>query len=124
MKLALAKQFGRSAERYTDFNDKQGCLFDEAELDALMAEGRIIDNDTGNEVEVDIKPYKRKKNRGKRKPLPEYLPREIIEYRLAGEDLVLENGAILSEIGSDISEQLEIIPATVKVMSIFAINTR
>ena len=43
LKLALAKQFGRSAERYTDFNDKQSCLFDEAELDALMAEGQVID---------------------------------------------------------------------------------
>jgi hypothetical protein len=103
LKLALAKQFGRSAERYTDFNDKQGCLFDEAELDALMAEGHIIDHDTGD-VEVDIKPHKRKTNRGKRKPLPDYLPREIIEYHLTGEDLVLDNGAVLSEIGSDTSE--------------------
>ena len=74
----MAKQFGRSAERYTDFNDKQGCLFDEAELDALMAEGHIIDHDTGD-VEVDIKPHKRKTNQGKRKPLPDYLPREIID---------------------------------------------
>ena len=111
----MAKQFGRSAERYTDFNDKQGCLFDEAELDALMAEGHIIDHDTGD-VEVDIKPHKRKTNQGKRKPLPDYLPREIIEYHLTGEDLVLDNGAILSEISSDTSEQLEIILAMVKVI--------
>ena len=35
---------------------------------------------------------------------------------LTGEDLVLDNGAVLSEISSDTSEQLEIIPATVKVI--------
>ena len=76
LKLAYARKYGRSAERYTDPN--QTSLFDEAELEALAEEGKTFDNDSGEEVEV--KTHSRKKKRGKRKPLPDYLPRETIEH--------------------------------------------
>ena len=77
LKLANAKKYGRSSERYADPN--QTSLFDEAELEAQAEAGRTFDNETGEEVQ--IKGHKRKSNRGKRKPLPSYLPRETIEHR-------------------------------------------
>ena len=65
-------------------------MFDEAELEAQAEAGRTFDNETGEEVQ--IKEHKRKPNRGKRKPLPSYLPRETIEHRLPEAALVLPNG--------------------------------
>ena len=112
LKLAYARKYGRSAERYTDPN--QTSLFDEAELESLAEEGKTFDNDTGEEVEV--KTHSRKKKRGKRKPLPDYLPRETIEHRLPESALTLPTGEHYVEIGFDKSEQLEVIPATVKVI--------
>ena len=112
LKLANTRKYGRSSERYTDPN--QTSLFNEAELEAQAEEGRTFDNDTGEEVEV--KGHKRKPNRGKRKPLPGYLPRETIEHRLPESALVLPNGDRYVEIGFEKSEQLEVIPASVKVI--------
>ena len=67
LKIALARKYGRSAETYVDPN--QIDLFDEAET------GVIIDNDSG-EV-INVPGHTRTKKRGKRQPLPDYLPREI-----------------------------------------------
>ena len=75
LKLAWAKRFGKSSEQFIDPNDPQGDLFDEAYVDS-----NIIDNETSD---VEVKPYTRKKTRSKRQPLPDYLPREIIEYKLS-----------------------------------------
>ena len=77
LKLANARKYDPSSERYSDPN--QTSLFDEAELEAQAEEGRTFDNDTGEEV--DVKGHKRKPTRGKRKPLPSYLPRETIVHR-------------------------------------------
>ena len=107
LKLALARRFGKSSETYFDANDPQMNLFDEAELGRV-----IIDNDTG-EIEV---PAHTRKRRGKRKPLPKYLPREIVEHKLPESDLLLENGLKYEVIGTEESEQLDIIPADVKVI--------
>jgi transposase len=112
LKLAYARKYGRSSERYTDPN--QTSLFDEAELDAQAEAGRTFDNDTGDEVEVNS--HKRTKKRGKRKPLPAYLPRETLEHRLPESALVLPNGDRYVEIGFEKSEQLEVVPASVKVI--------
>ena len=66
LKLANARKYGRSSERYSDPN--QTSLFDEAELEAQAEEGRTFDNDTGEEV--DVKGHKRKPHRGKVSPCP------------------------------------------------------
>ena len=108
LKLAWAKRFGKSSEQFIDPNDPQGDLFDEAYVDS-----NIIDNETSD---VEVKPYTRKKTRSKRQPLPDYLPREIIEYKLSEGELLLDNGLKYEIIGADKSEQLEIVPADVKVI--------
>ena len=112
LKLANARKYGRSSERYTDPN--QTSLFDEAELEAQAEAGRTFDHDTGEEVEVKL--HKRTKTRGKRKPLPAYLPRETVEHRLPESALVLPNGDCYVEIGFEKSEQLAVVPASVKVI--------
>ncbi len=40
------------------------------------------------------------KNEGKRKPLPDYLPRETVEHRLSENEITLDNGLKYEEIGS------------------------
>ena len=106
LKIALARQYGRSAERYVDPN--QIDLFDEAET------GVIIDNDSG-EV-INVPGHTRTKKRGKRQPLPDYLPREIVEHQLPDSELILPNGLRYEIIGKEESEQLDVIPQDVRVI--------
>lgn len=107
LKLAHARRFGRSSESYVDMTDLQFSLFDEAET------GAVIDHDT---QEVIVEQHSRQHNRGKRKALPAYLPREIIECTISDDLLQLENGLCFEVIGYDESERLDIIPADVKVL--------
>lgn len=109
--LAKSKRFGLSSEEYLDPNDTQGDLFNEAEVS--------VEEESEEETELEeteVTSHKRKKNKGKRKPLPEYLPRETLEHRLSEDKLTLDNGLKYEEIGSIESEQLEVIPADVKVI--------
>jgi transposase len=105
--LAKAKRFGFSAESYLDIDNPQISLFDEAEVSL---------DDTEESQDTVVSTYTRNKNKGKRKSLPDYLPREIVEHRLSEDDLTLDNGLKYEEIGTIESEQLEIIPADVKVI--------
>src|SRR5262249_27849268 len=51
-----------------------------------------------------------------RQPLPEYLPRERIEYELTAEELACpECGHLSAKICEEISEQLEYVPASILV---------
>ena len=55
--------------------------------------------------------------RGKRKPLPDNLPREVIVIEIPlSERICTEDGSILTEIGEVVSERLEIIPQQIKVI--------
>ena len=106
LKIALARKYGRSAESYVDPN--QIDLFDEAEI------GVIIDNDSGEVINVPS--HTRTKKRGKRQPLPDYLPREIVEHKLPDSELILPNGLCYEIIGKEESEQLDVIPQDVRVI--------
>jgi len=53
--------------------------------------------------------------RPRRKPLPEDLPREVVTY-LPEHDCCPDCGGVLRQFGEDVSEQLERIPATFKVI--------
>ncbi|WP_407635342.1 IS66 family transposase zinc-finger binding domain-containing protein [Methylohalobius crimeensis] len=50
-----------------------------------------------------------------RKPLPAELPRVRIEHDMSEAEKVCDCGGPLSPIGEDISEQLEIVPAKIRV---------
>ena len=71
------------------------------------------------EDKVDSESESKPKNhrKGGRKGLPKDLPREKIIHELKKEELQCKCGSELVHIGSDISEQLDIIPATMFTMT-------
>ncbi len=100
-RLAQNKQFGKSSE----IDDVQGDLFNEAET--------LVDEVA--EPEVETINYTR--NRPKRKALPKDLPREVIVHDISDEDKICDCCAgPLHKMGEDKSEQLEFIPAEIKVI--------
>ena len=111
--LALARKYGRSSELYTDVNDRQGWLFEEGYLEELNPDS---EPDEQEQPVATVPEHTRKKNRGKRQPLPSYLPIEEIHYELPDEELVDSNGEVYTKIGEETTEQLEVIPAEVKVI--------
>nr|WP_221899984.1 IS66 family transposase [Bathymodiolus platifrons methanotrophic gill symbiont] len=97
------QRFGASSEKCPD----QMELFNEAEsiLDSLKQDD--------SDLEETIS-YQRKKPG--RKPLSKHIPREVVRYELPEAERVCECGHALHEAGEDKSEQLEIIPAQIKVI--------
>ena len=99
-RLAQQKQFGKSAEGFVG----QGELFNEAEAFAEQ-----------EETEQETVSYTRSKP--KRKPLPKDLPRERVVVDIDDEDKVCDGcQGQLHQMGEDISEKLEFIPAQIKVI--------
>jgi len=99
-RLAQHKQFGSSSEVSPD----QQSLFNEAEA--------LAEDTTPEKQQVS---YTRQKP--KRKPLPRDLPRDVIVHDIPEEDKHCDAcGHDLHQMGEDKSEQLEFIPAQVKVI--------
>ncbi|MBT0206253.1 IS66 family transposase, partial [Vibrio campbellii] len=71
LKLAFDRQFAKRSEALKPYDESQGDLFNEVECEAAKEE----------EVEV-VTTTTTTKKRGKRKPLPKTLPREVIELDL------------------------------------------
>jgi transposase len=108
LNLALAKRYAASSEKVSP---DQIWLFDEAEAEVDVVEHR--EDEPGDSITVDS--YTRKK-RG-RKPLPETLPRvEIFHDLPETERYCPHDGEPLKEIGSELSEQLDIVPAKIRVL--------
>jgi len=108
LRLANARQFGRSSEK---LDDSQASLFDEAELEALA------DCDDDNESAANVVSISgHTRNRGLRKPLPGNLPRVRVEHKLDGSDLVADDGRVYVKFDELVSEQLAVIPASVYVI--------
>ena len=102
-RLLKHHRFGASSEKRSDQMD----LFNEAEsiLDSLGLDEEKIE---------ETLTYQRKKPG--RKPLSKHIPREIIRHELPESERVCQCGHVLHEAGEDTSEQLEIIPAQIKVI--------
>ena len=106
LNIALAKRF---ASRSEQLSPDQIRLFDEAESTLLAA----VEIDI--EETVTVSPHGRKK--GGRKPLPTHLPRVDVIHELAeAERRCDHDGKILAEIGEVVSEQADIVPATIQVL--------
>jgi|TARA_Y100000310_G_scaffold343827_1_gene453320 transposase len=106
--LLLHRRFGRSSEHYSP--DQLG-LFNEAEeaLDDVE-----IDDDTTAEDSVIVEQHQRRKKG--RKPLPASLPRiEIIHDLADDEKFCPHDDHPLHRIGESSFEELEIVPAVLKV---------
>ncbi|MCP4277695.1 MAG: IS66 family transposase [Gammaproteobacteria bacterium] len=108
LNLALARRYAASSEK---MSADQLRLFDEAELDA----GAEVPDDQDEEDSVMVPEHKRRK--GGRKKLPDTLPRVDVVHELTDADRVCpHDGSILAEIGEEVTEQLDIIPAKIQVL--------
>ena len=106
IRLARHKRFGASSEKAPG----QGELFDEAEDTAEAAEP-VEPSQPAPAPEETLK-----RPQAVRKPLPAQLPRIRNVIELPEAERVCSCGCQLSEIGEDVSEQLEIIPAKLRVI--------
>ncbi|MBL6992227.1 MAG: IS66 family transposase zinc-finger binding domain-containing protein [Bacteriovoracaceae bacterium] len=107
-------KFAPSSEK--DKNPNQLRIFNEAEELAFKSnDGEGSDQEGFDSDKKEVKGYTRK--RGKRKPLPEDLEREDVIIELPEEERVCpDDGTPLVEIGEEVSEKLDIIPAVIKVI--------
>jgi transposase len=105
--------FGPRKERWVS-EEQLVMLFNEAEVEATKPELEE-DADLG---ETTVESHKRK--RGKRKPLPEHLLREVVVIDLQDSEKMDINGQpiTLRVVGKEISEKLEYMPASLKVLEI------
>ena len=110
LRLMLARRFGASSERASD---AQLGLFNEAEQDA-----QAVDDDEDSPVESDVLEVPaHSRKRPTRKPLSAELPRVNVVHDLAeAEKVCPHDGTLLECIGTVDSEQLDIVPATVRVL--------
>jgi len=108
LRLAYARHYGKKSE---SFNAAQGELFNEAEVAVDEAT-----SDVDAEPEMETVTYTRKA-RGKRKPLPENLPRERNVIDLPEDEKVCACcDHPLHPIGEDKSEKLKFTPAVFTVI--------
>ena len=106
LRLEKHRLYGKSSEQSPD----QAELFDEA--DSLVDEAVRVDSE-GAQIPVASAS---KNPRPVRKPLPAELPRVRRVIELSEEERQCACGCTLVEIGEDISEQVDIIPAQVQVI--------
>lgn len=85
-------------------------MFNEAEL-CEAAEEALAETES-----TETASSTKRSNKPGRRPLPADLPRVRIEHDLADEDKQCACGCTLSAIGEESSEQLDIIPATIRVL--------
>lgn len=108
LNLALARRYAASSEK---ISADQLRLFDEAELDIEA----YLSEQEDEEDSITVPEHKRLK-RG-RKKLPDTLPRVDVIHELPEEERICpHDGSPLVEIGEEVSEQLDIIPAKVQVL--------
>lgn len=106
----LKQLYGSRRERF--ISPDQLLLFDEDDLKALAQEAR----DEEREEKQAAKTGQKRPGHG-RGPLPEYLPREVVRHELPEQDRPCPCcGEARAEIGHESSEQLDIVPAVVKVL--------
>lgn len=124
----LRKQYGPQKER---IDPDQLTLFSAAELESLVAELQqgvtdSVSTDDGTDENLSSDEHddggetsdrnKRKKSHGRR-PLPDHFPREEVIHELTATERTCPCcGKLRKEIGSEVSEQLEFIPASLKVI--------
>ncbi|MGI6650122.1 MAG: IS66 family transposase [Bacillota bacterium] len=107
LRLNKRRQFGVSSER-TAPEQQQLSFFNEAEAEAKPDLA---------EPTMEMITYKRRKQRGHREAVLEDLPVETVEYRLPAEEQICSCcGGPLHEMSTEVRQELQIIPAQVKVV--------
>ena len=112
LNLAIARRYSARSEKS---HPGQASLFDEAETAVLLALGVGATEEPLVSDTVTVS-YARKAHGG-RKPLPAALPRLDVVHELPEAERVCpHDGQVLTVIGDEVSEQLDIIPATIRVL--------
>ena len=105
--LLLSARFGASSEQVSE---AQIGLFNEAEVNAEPTSEPL--------AEIEVPGHRRAKP--KRKPIPEHLPRVVVVHDLAQEDKFCPHDGtalkLMSEGMFECSEQLDIVPAKIRVL--------
>jgi transposase len=104
VRLLKEKIFGKKSEKKQVY-DNQLTFFDSVK--------DLPEQSLSDDKEIEIKPHTRKKSG--RKPIPEDLPRFECIYDIDEKDKICECGCTKTCIGSEDSEQLDIIPAKIRV---------
>ena len=108
LRLLLAQRFAAKSERVEGDSPQLG-LFDEAEVDATDQ------TDEASTVITTVAGHTRA--RGHRRALPAHLPREEVVHDLAEADKTCpHDGTRLVVMGEETCEQLDIIPASIRVL--------
>jgi transposase len=112
LKLVIEKYrrmlFGAKSEKLVGELEQLELQLEELET-SEAAEEAAEDKNT------EARPSSRPRRRPRRKPLPKDLPREVVMH-LPEHDCCPDCGGVLRQFGEDVSEQLERIPATFKVI--------
>ena len=113
IKLLLQKIKGSRQER---IDPDQLTLFSMEELEQIAEQLKQGDPDD-DLLDNDLSKGKRRRRRGRSGKLPDHLPREIIRHELSEAERSCPCcGQTRDEIGVEMSEQLELIPAQLKVI--------
>jgi transposase len=112
IKLLLQRIKGSRQER---INPDQLLLFSAKELQEIA--DQLEQGNPADDLLDDAPRRRRKRSRGRVGKLPSHLPREIIRIKLSDKELICPCcGKQRQEIGVESSEQLELIPAKLKVL--------
>jgi transposase len=101
--------FARSSEVFSEEEQRQLRLFNEAEASVGEAESR-------QDQQPLIRVPEHTRGHAKRRPLPEALPREEVVIAVAEEQKRCLCGAKLVRIGEEVSEKLDVIPPRLRVI--------
>jgi len=117
LKLVIEKYrrmiFGRKSEKLTA--QLEQLEFRLEELETAQAAEEAAQATTEATQPASARPDSKRRSRPARKPLPEDLPREVVTH-LPPHNCCPDCGGALRKFGEDVSEQLERIPATYKVI--------
>jgi transposase len=124
LKFQIAKlrrmQFGRSSERINRQIEQLELQLED--LEAGAAEGAAKDEEaTRDEAEAEAAeplPPARERNKPKRKPLPEHLPRQEVVHQPAGDGACIcpDCGKGMAKLGEDVTEVLDYVPGRFQVI--------
>ena len=110
LRFLKAQQFGPKTEKMSKLLGMQGqaALFELEEVDDTSEKEKDDERETVT--------FKRRKSPGPKK-LPDWFPREVIDHDLTDEEKVCGDcGLNMETIGKDVTEELEYVPAQVKVL--------
>lgn len=111
VRLLLAQRFGRKSEKLATEEAPQLPLFNEAEAEAADP------SEEAAEAAEETPVTAHTRRRGHRAPLPAELPRNEVLHDLAADDKVCpHDGTPLEVMGEETSEQLDLVPAQVRVL--------